>query len=58
MGFNYAKAVDPGAADKFTMCFKLLRWKAQTKDLTWNNVFKIISFVEMPPIIFISQVEE
>ena len=41
MAFNYAKGC--GAADKFIMCFKLLGWKAQTKGLAWNNVWKIIS---------------
>lgn len=28
MGFNYAKAVDPGAADKFIMCFKIARMES------------------------------
>lgn len=56
MGFNYAKGCR--AVDKFIMCFKLLEWKAQTKGLTWNTVWKIISFAEMPALAFISQVEE
>lgn len=51
MGFNYAKGC--GAADKFIMCFKLLEWKAQTKGLAWNNVWKIISLAEMPPLTFV-----
>lgn len=52
------RAGDPGAADTFVMCFKLLGWKAQTKGLTWNNVWKIICLPEMPPVIFIPQVGE
>lgn len=48
MGFNYAKGC--GAADKFIMCFKLLGWKAQAKGLAWNNVWKIVSLAERPPL--------
>lgn len=52
------RVVGLGAADKFIMCFKLLGGRAQTKGFTWNHVWKVISFAKMPPLSFVSQVEE